>query len=403
MPPRILVLALASFAMGTETHVFAGHLAALATELGVTVAVAGQLATAFALTYAVSAPVIASFCARFDRKTVLIVGLLLLGVLNIAAAAVPSFTPLIVIRILCGIAAGLVGPAAPAAAAVLAPPEKRGKALAVVLAGLTLAFVLGVPLGSVVGDLFDWRATFVFSGILAFLAAAATGIVLPRVPGGERAGLKTLLIARERRVALPLLLTMVGLAATFCVISYIGPVVNRISGLEGSGVGAMQALIGIGSIAGLALGGIAADRAGAPRLLVGSFFVTVAAMGGYSALLAAQTPEHASLGQMAATGLLALTIMAGAVAVFARAPIIQASLVAAVPEARAVALALNSSMVFVGQGLGAAIGGLVIAEAGVIWVGAAGAVLGLLGIGLALTSLDRTPVPAPKLAPEMAE
>lgn len=376
MDRRILVLSLATFAMATETYVYAGHLSALAADLGVTIPAAGQLSAAFAITYALSAPVTAGYGAALDRRTVLVAGLVAVGLLNIAAALATGFTALLAIRILCGIAAGVVGPAAAAAAAALAPPERRGRALATVLAGTTLAFVLGIPLGSVVGDLFGWRATFHLAGILALLAALATRLLLPAVPGGERAGLGTLLVAREPAVSLPLALTLVSFAATFAVTAYIGPVTTRISGLEGAGVGAIQAMIGIGSIVGVALGGRAADRPDAGGLLPASFLASAAALATLSALMLASGP-HPILAVA-----LGLAIGLSAAALFSRAPVIQARLVAAAPQARSVALALNGSMIFAGQGLGAALGGLVISGAGLPWVGIAGAAVALLGYAL---------------------
>ena len=146
MDKRIVILALASFAMGTEAFVYAGHLTALARETGVSIASAGQLAAAFAITAAVSGPFIAGFVGRFERRSVITLGLGLIGLLNIAAAFQSSFEALIAIRILCGLAAGLVGPISSVAAAELVPPEQRGKAMALTLGGVTLAFVLGLSL-----------------------------------------------------------------------------------------------------------------------------------------------------------------------------------------------------------------------------------------------------------------
>ncbi len=188
MNKRIYILALASFAMGTEAYVYAGHLEALAADLRQPLASAGQIATAFALTYALSAPIVAGLVARYDRRSVLSVGLVLIGSINLLGAVSSSLGMLVGLRIAAGLAAGLVGPISSLAAAELAPPEKRGKALAVVMAGMTLAFVLGIPMGSVVGDLAGWRGTFFYAGAVALVAAAICRIALPAIPGGQRAG-----------------------------------------------------------------------------------------------------------------------------------------------------------------------------------------------------------------------
>lgn len=377
MSPRILVLALASFAMATETYVYAGHLASLAQDLEVSLGAAGQLATVFAVTYAISAPLLSSQLAGIDRRRVILLGLGAIAALNLLAAVMPSFSGLIVIRILCGLAAGVVGPAASAAAAALAPPERRGRAMAVVLAGVTLAFVLGIPLGSVAGAFGGWRATFLFAGVMALAATAAIAFVLPPVPAGERSGLASLRVAGEPAVLLPLLLTMVSFAATFTVIAYVGPVVTMISGLEGAGVGVMQAMIGIGSIVGVTLGARNADRPQGAPFLAASFLVSALALSSYSIL------PQLSLGPTI-TLLLGLTMIVGAAATFSRTPVIQARLVHAAPEARSAVLALNGSMVFVGQGLGAAVGGLAIHLGGIGTLGALAACLALAGSALAL-------------------
>ena len=386
MDKRILILALASFATGTEAYVYAGHLAPLAAELGVEVSTAGQLASAFAITYALAAPPIAGLLAAVERRRLILVGLVLIGALNLAATAVPSFGLLLAIRVLCGLAASLVGPTASAAAAALAGPEHRGRAMAAVLAGLTLSFVLGIPLGSVVGEWFGWRGTFAFSGTLALIAALGIALVLPRVPGGRRAGLSALSIAAAAGVRGHLFLTLIGFAATFSVVAYIGPVVTRVSGLTGSGIGAMQALIGLGSILGVVVGGRMADRArGVGRLLATGFVASAIALAGYALLM-----QGFGLGQAARSVLLGCVTVLGAAALFARTPLIQARLVAAAPDMRAVVLALNGSMVFLGQGLGAALGGAATAVSGLPATGLVGAATALFGAALALGHPRRT-------------
>ena len=166
---------------------------------------------------------------------------------------------------------------------------------------------------------------------------------------------------------------------------------TRISGLEGAGIGLMQALIGVGSVVGVVLGGGAADRPGAGHALALSFPVSVLALASYSLLMALDLPPAPAI------GLLAAGMVAGAAALFTRTPILQARIVAAAPEARTTVLALNGSMVFVGQGLGTAIGGAAISIAGLGAVGLADAFVALLGVGITMHGLGRgdpRPVPA---------
>lgn len=399
MDKRIAVLALASFAMGTEAFVYAGHLEALAADVGRSLSAAGQLGSAFAITCAFTAPFIAGAVAHLPRRAVLVAGLGLIGTLNLLAAFAPSLGILIALRIACGLAAGLVGPIASLAAAELAPPEQRGKAMGIVLAGMTLAFVLGIPVGSVIGDIAGWRGTFAYAGVIALLAALVIRLMLPVMPGGERSSLASFTAAFQPSIARTLTLTLVGFAATFTTIAYIGPVVTAISGLTGSGIGAMQALIGVGSIVGIVIGLRTADSQAAGRVLVQSFLASALALSLYSLLMPAQPVDAAAPVLSWARGpvimALSLGMICGAAALFARTPIIQARLVSASPvQARPVILALNGSMVFLGQGLGAVLGGLAIATAGLPSIGYGAAAVALIGAGIAFAATTRVAAPA---------
>ena len=379
--PRIYVLGLASFAMGTEAYVYAGHLGSLARDAGVTVPTAGQLATAFSLTYAISAPVIAGLVASFNRRTVIASGLALIAVLNLLASQMSGFEGLLVIRILCGLAAALVGPIASVAAAELAPPDQRGKAMGFVLGGMTLSFIAGIPAGSLIGDFTGWRGTFMYASVVAVLAAVIVRSVLPSMPGHAEAASSVMDLASRSAVVVPLLLTLLGFAATFAVIAYLGPVVTAVAGLSGSGIGAIQAFIGLGSIVGVIVGARYADRPAASFIMAASFLVSAMSLSAVSLLFL-------TTGKVAIVGLGA-AIAAGAAALFCRTPLIQVRLVKAAPAQRSVLLALNGSMVFFGQGLGAALGGAVIGFAGLAALGWAGGAVALFSTMVAWLSRSR--------------
>lgn len=366
---HIAVLALATFASGTEAYVYAGLLSDVAAELSVDLGRAGLLATGFAVTYAVLAPLLASLTAALPRREVLTLGLVALGLVNLAAAAAPTFAWLLASRVACGAIAAFVGPSATAAASALVPPERRGRAMAMVSAGMALAFTLGVPLGSAVGGVFGWRATFVFAGILLLLCAAAIRLLLPRVPVTDTAGLATLGIALDPAVLPGLALTALVFTATFSSVAFLGPVANAVAGARGFGVGLFQACIGLGSILGIVLGGRLSDRGDAARYLPAFLAVIVCTQLGY---VGAQSSSPA---MPAASALLAFSIFFGAAALFATMPIVQVGLVMAAPDHRNVVLALNGSMVFLGQGIGAALGGVVIDADQLAHTGLAGSAL----------------------------
>jgi MFS transporter, DHA1 family, inner membrane transport protein len=168
--PRIFLLALGMFALGTDAFVVAGALPVIAREVGVTESLAGQLITAFSLTYGFGAPVLAALTGRWLRTHVLLA---------------PTFPTLMLTRILVGCCAATFGPLAYTIGTTLAPPEKRGQALGLVASGLTISTVLGSPLGTWVGEHFGWRLSF---GMVALLAGVAfTTLVLCGLPKADAA------------------------------------------------------------------------------------------------------------------------------------------------------------------------------------------------------------------------
>ena len=379
MDKRIYVLSLASFAFGTQTYVFAALLDEIAVDLGVTVGMAGQLASVFALVYALSAPVIAPFVAGWPRRPVLVCALLAVAALNVAAALASTYAALLGIRMVAALASTLVNPIAAAAAASMVPVEQRGKALAVVLAGLTLSFSFGIPAGSAIGEYFGWRGTFAFVAALSAIAAGLTLAILPPVPGSPTAGLAALRDSVNGRVATNLSVTMLAFAAIFCVTAYVGPVVASVTGFSPKQIGLMQSFVGLGSIAGVAIGGAVAGR-------THSSFAVVAILAIVSLVTFAYTPLMSadSLPPSLAIAALALLIFLGAAALFSLTPIIQVRLIDCAPRATNVVLAMNAAMLFLGQAIGASVGGLVADQLALRWLGVAGAFFGLCGVALAL-------------------
>lgn len=379
MDKRIWVLSLASFAFGTQTYVFAALLDEIAADLGITVGMAGQLASVFALVYAVSAPVIAPFVASWPRRPVLVGALLAVAALNIAAALAPSYPALLGIRMAAALASTLVNPIAAAAAAALVPAEQRGRALAVVLAGLTLSFSFGIPAGSAIGEYFGWRGTFCFAAALSVLAAAMTAAILPPVPGGPSSGLTALRASINVRVATNLAFTMLAFSAIFCVTAYIGPVVASVTGFSPKQIGLMQSFVGLGSIFGVVVGGAIAGRTHSSGAVV-AILVTVSIVTfGYTPLMSAgDLPLPVSVVSLAAL------IFSGAAALFSLAPIIQVRLIECAPSATNIVLAMNAAVLFLGQAIGASVGGLVADQLALRWLGVAGAWFGVVGVGLAL-------------------
>lgn len=378
----LYALAVATFAVGTQTYVFAGLLGDMARDLGLSIGVAGQLSTVFAITFALAAPLAAGFAARFEPRTILTLALVATGAINLMAALAANFPTLMALRIVAALAAAFVTPIATATAAMLAPPERRGKALALVMAGLTIAFALGIPLGSVVGGQFGWRSTFTFAGVVALAAAFVTRTWLPLIPAQPRSTRPLSATLGEWRVLSNFALTFLSIAATFTVVAYLGPVVNRVTGLTGGAVGPFQACVGIGSIIGVIIGGRIADRAGIAGIVVSLFAVIAVTLATYTALLM-------GFASSAAAFLLGGIILVGATALFSLMPLVQARLARAAPQAGPIVFGINGSMNFAGQGAGALLGGIVTETIGFSAIGIAGAAVAIIAIFLTLAGKRR--------------
>lgn len=356
MNPRVFVLTMCTFAFGSAAFIFAGLLEVMAADLGVSTAVAGQLQTAYVLTSAALGPVAAHLLGRVDRRIVVIVGLSFALALHLACALAPNFESLLVLRALAGLAGAMSGPAASVAAASLVPPERRGSALAFVAGGMTLAFVIGIPIGSVAGAIFGWRATFLVAAALSAIALAGVLFFLPPVPAPPKREGGRVDVAGIWPLYLTTFLTF---AANMTLNLYIAPVVRVGAGVTGAGVGAFQAMIGVGSIAGLWLGGRAADRGAGKRWIVQGFLIQATAMSLHFAATHRALP--AGWPSMA---LVAFAIFLAATALFSITPVIQARLIQ-MTDGAPVALALNGSVIAVGQALGSTVGGAALAAFGV--------------------------------------
>lgn len=385
MNPRVFVLTLCTFAFGSAAFIFAGLLEEMAKDLGVSTAVAGQLQTAYVLTSAVLGPVVAWGLGRLDRRLVVMMGLGLGLVLHTACALAPTFESLLVIRGLAGVAGAMSGPAASVAAAALVPPERRGSALAMVSGGMTLAFVVGIPIGSVAGAAFGWRATFVVAAVLAGVAFLAALFFLPPVPAPpKREGGRL-----DLHGIWPLYLTsFLTFAANMTLNLYIAPIVRVGAGVTGAGIAVFQSMIGFGAALGLWLGGRAADRGEGKSWVLRCIGLQGLAMSCHFAATHGALPPG-----LASEALVMLAIFMAATALFAISPVTQSRLILMTAGAP-VALALNGSVFSMGQAAGSAIGGAALATLGIPAIPGAALAMSLTALVILAFVFPRSPKPA---------
>ncbi|MDP3854979.1 MFS transporter [Phenylobacterium sp.] len=356
MDPRVFVLALSTFSFGSSAFIFAGVLEPMAADLGVTTGTVGQLQTIYVLTAALAGPPLAMLLGRRERKAILLLALAASIAFSLACYLSQSFGQLLGVRAVLGGIAALAGPGAATMAASMAPPEKRGSAMAIVTGGMTIAFLLGIPMGSVVGAAFGWRSTFLLSALLSLIAFAAVALFTPSVvPPAPIKGGKL-----DIATALPLwTASFLAFGANMTINTYLAPIIRLQTGVTGAGVGAFQLMLGVGSFLGLWLGGRSADR-GAGGLSVGLAFLTLACGAGLHTLeLSGGAPPG-----LATNAMVCLAILVTATSLFAIVPVLQSRLVEALPTAAVLALAINGSAVSFGQALGGANGGLMLTHFG---------------------------------------
>jgi DHA1 family inner membrane transport protein len=372
----LLWLALGAFAIGTEGFMIAGLLPAMARDLNVGLPAAGHLVTAFSLAYAIGAPVVAVLTAKLERRRLLAVAMAGFSIANLLAALAPGYAGLLAARLLLALSAASFMPAASGYAAALGGPERRGRDLSMVTNGLTLAIIAGVPLGVLVGEGFGWRATFV--GVAGLAALSLLGILgrLPSQLPGTTASLGERLALAKRSDMLAVLATSVlTVAGTFTLYTYLSVFLAEVARIGPKGLAIVLFGFGVASAVGTRLGGIAADRWGARHtVIVGCVLALLAYL--VLSLGTALGPTQALLALLPA-------ILLWGLASWGLITAQQARLVALAPTLAAVSLSLNSSAIYLGSAMGAAVGALVMANGGVGrlgWVAAGFSMAALLSI-----------------------
>ncbi|MFG1604784.1 MFS transporter [Actinoplanes sp. NPDC049265] len=365
------VLALGTFAVGTDAFVVAGFLPAMSASLGVSAATAGQSVTVFALSYAVLAPVVSTLAARVPRRLLLVTALLVLAAANLGSALAPTLPVLLATRVLAAAGAAGYTPNAGAVSAALVRPEQRGRALAVVIGGLTVATALGVPLGTLLNQITDWRTVLAAVALLCLLVAAGVRLVMPALPGAPRTPFRQRLAVLRRPAVLGVLpLTTLGMASCYTIYAYSIPALQA-AGSPVGWAGLMLFLYGAGAVAGNLYAGYAIDRWGPVPLLTGAYVLmaVVLAAGGALALAGSRLPL-----------VVAAIAFGWGASSWSQTPAQQHRLIAAAPGEAPLVVSLNSSGIYLGIALGTAVGGAAYATGfpAMYATGAAGAVIALL-------------------------
>lgn len=370
MPRAIYVLSLGVFTMVTSEFVVAGLMPQLAYGLGVTVPEIGYLITAFAVAMAAGGPFLTVALLRLTPKTGLMTLFAIFFAGNVLAATATGYGTMVAARVITGVAAQAFFGIAISLTARLTREQVRGRAVAAVMNGLMLGTLLGLPLATVVGGHFGWRAAFWAIGALTVLAAAATLAGVPALTrqaegGSFRAELG---VFRNRRLWLALSTSTLVIGATFSAFSYFTPILTEVTGFADGTVPVLLIAYGAATVVGNLVVGRLADRHAVPVLAAG-LALNLVFLGAFALLADLPVPAVAA---MLGIGLTGVTMNPAMVTRVQRAG-----------NARPLVNTVHSSFITLGVILGSSLGGLALAGVGLrapLWLGAGLAALGLVSL-----------------------
>ncbi|MFC7456263.1 MFS transporter [Brachybacterium sp. GCM10030267] len=368
----ILALSLGAFAIGTTEFASMGLLPQIADSLEVSISQAGMPISLYALGVVVGAPLVTIAAVRTPRARLLVLLIGLIGAGNLLSALAPDFAVLAAARFLAGLPHGAYFGVASLVAARLSPVGRRARSVSLVMLGLTIATMLGVPASTALGQSIGWRSAYV---IVVVIAAASTVAVWRLVPEPEGTGAAAsirgeLRALRRAQVWFGLGIGSIGFGGMFAVYSYIGEIVPGVMGLGERAVPLALFVFGIGMTAGNLLAGRLADRS-----IYGTIFLGLAGM--MLSLAVFALVAHQAIAGM-------VLLLAIAVTSQLMGPSLQLFLLDASPDAPSLAAALHHSALNIGNSLGAALGAAVLAAGwGLVAPAWTGVVLAVLGLGIA--------------------
>jgi len=379
MPLPLLALAVAAFGIGTTEFVIMGLLPDVARDLSVSIPAAGMLVSAYALGVTIGAPIVAIAIANVPRKAALmrLIGIFIVG--NLLCALAPNYAVLMAARIVTAFCHGAFFGIGSVVAAGLVAPNRRAQAIALMFTGLTLANVLGVPLGTALGQIAGWRATFWAVTGIGIVAAGALWVCLPAKIEMQRASLvHEFGVLKNPQVLMVLGMSVLASASLFSVFTYITPILEDVTGISAHGVTFVLLLFGLGLTVGSTLGGKLADWK-----LMRSLLGFLASIGVVLAVFA--VTMHAPIAAMA-------TIFVWGVLAFAIVPPLQMLIVDRASHAPNLASTLNQGAFNLGNAGGAWLGGVAISAGAPLtmlpWIGVTMA-LAAFGLTFVSAHLDR--------------
>ncbi|REF00058.1 MFS transporter [Thermomonospora umbrina] len=380
MPLALLALAIGAFGIGTTEFVIAGLLPEVASDFGVGIPTAGWLISGYALAVAAGAVPMTMLGARMRRKRLLLLLMVVFIAGNALSALAPGYEVMLLGRIVAAFCHGAFFGVGSVVAADLVAPNRRASAIALMFTGLTVANVLGVPMGTFLGQSLGWRSTFWAVAALGVAGLIGIAALVPDRARQKGVSLRAEFgVFRSGQVWLAVAMTVLGFGGVFASFTYVAPMMTEAAGFSAGTVSWLLVLFGIGMVVGNLVGGRLADRHPMPSLYT--------ALAGLTVVLAL----FAFTSQAKVPAVVTLFLLGGFG--FATAPGLQMRTMASAGGAPTLASAVNIGAFNLGNALAAWLGGLVI-DAGhgyesTNWVGASMA-LGALGLALVAGRVDRS-------------
>jgi DHA1 family putative efflux transporter-like MFS transporter len=371
----IYLLALGATVVGTAESIITGILDMVATDINVSIGLAGQLVAMYSIAYAVGTPILIAITSKIDRKKMLFTALLIFLIGNVIAVLSPDFTILMISRAILGVSAGVFAVVALGIAAQIAPPEKRGSAIGTVLMGTSLALVVGLPLGTLIGEYMGWRWIFAILGIITIIPIIAIIKAIPKMSGQETIPLsKQLAVLKDFKVISGLLTSLFFITGYSVVSTYLAPLLRENAGLNTNTISLVLLGMGLMAVVGARVGGYGADKWGIAPTLIVSLLIHVIAL--FFLPFAAVTFVGAMF-------ILALWMLGA----WTTAPAQQFYLVTIAPKSTEIILSLNSSAFHLGVAIGAALGGVVVERLTLSSIGWVGGLVVILATVFAVLSI----------------
>ncbi|MDQ1052398.1 DHA1 family inner membrane transport protein [Arthrobacter sp. SORGH_AS 212] len=370
----ILSLAMGGVGIGVTEFTMMGLLKEVEQGLGISTPEAGHLISAYALGVVVGAPLLAAVGARLPRKQLALGLLLFFTVANLASFVAPDYGTMLVSRFAAGLPHGAFFGVAAVIAASLVPPTRRGWAISMVMAGLSISNVVGVPFATWLGQTYGWRLLFVLVGFIGLLTLAMVWRFVPFQAAHPDASIRRELGALKRlQVWLAILIGVVGFGGFFATYTYIAHTMTMVAGIPSSLIPLVVALYGLGMVAGNLVGGRLADKS-----VMGTLYKVLP-------VIAVALVVYAVAVHWPWSALLMVFVVGASGSMLI--PALQTRLLDASPDAPSLASSLNHAALNVANALGAFLGGLVIALGwGYVAPALVGAVLAVLGFGVAVLS-----------------